>query len=260
MNRSDNTILITGGGSGIGLAIAHRFHDLGNDVIIAGRRQKEIDKAIAGRSRMSGRVLDITDGNAIVAFAAGIVHDYPALNIIINNAGIMRFEDIATKRDLADAEMIITTNLLGPIRLIDALIDHLTTQLNPAIVNLSSGLAFVPLTASATYSASKAALHFYTVSLREALHGIVEVIEIVPPGVQTDLTPGQSSRQGYMPLSHFVDEVFAIIEDRPTPPEILVEKVKMQRFAERENRFDATLKTMNEVAEKTRQSLSKVTT
>ena len=255
MKLDGNTILITGGATGIGQAMAKRFHDLGNHVIVAGRRQAEVDKSIAGRDRMSGLLVDVADPASIAAFSAQVIKEHPALNVVINNAGIMKFENVAAKRDLTDAEATIATNLLGPIRLTDALIDHLAAQPTATIINLSSGLAYVPLTATPTYSATKAAIHFYTVSLREALAGKVEVLELVPPGVQTELTPGQSSRPGYMPLGDFIDEVFAILAEQPTPPEILVEKVNMQRFAERENRFDATLKTMNEMAEKARSAV-----
>ena len=201
---------------------------------------------------MSGFVLDVTEPASIAAFAARVTVGHPELNVLVNNAGIMKFEDVTSKRDLADAETTIATNLLGPIRLTDALMDHLAGRPSATIINLSSGLAFVPLTATPTYSATKAAIHFYTVSLREALVGKIEVIEFVPPGVQTELTPGQSNRPGYMPLGDFIEEVFGILARQPTPPEILVDKVRMQRFAEREARFDATLKTMNEMAEETR--------
>jgi uncharacterized oxidoreductase len=99
----------------------------------------------------------------------------------------------------------------------------------PRSSNVSSGLAFVPLSGTATYSASKAAIHSYTVSLREQLKGRVEIIELAPPAVQTELTPGQSKREGYMPLAHFIDEVMALFHREPTPKEILVERVSPLR-------------------------------
>lgn len=116
------------------------------------------------------------------------------------------------------------------------------------VVNVTSGLAFLPMVDAPTYSASKAAIHSYTVSLREALRGRVEVIELVPPGVQTDLTPGQANRPGYLPLGEYLDEVMANWAATPTPPEILVERVLFNRNAEREGRFDASLTEMNERA------------
>jgi uncharacterized oxidoreductase len=165
----------------------------------------------------------------------------------------MRFEALDRSRDLADAEATITTNLLGPIRLVNALVEHLAARPNAAIVNVSSGLAFVPLVATPTYSATKAAIHSYTQSLRDALTGKIEVIELAPPAVQTELTPGQSSREGYLPLEDFIDEVMALFAKDPTPAEILVERVGFLRNAEAENRFDQTFAALNEFARKARE-------
>lgn len=248
MKTSGNTILMTGGGSGIGEALAHRFHDRGDTVIIAGRRQDALDRAAEGRARIHTRTLDVEDAAATEAFARAIVADFPDLNVLFNNAGIMKFEDLTAARDLGDAEATVAINILGPIRLTNALIDHLAGQPDAAIVTVTSGLAYVPLVAAPTYSASKAAIHSYTVSLRTQLAGKVEVIELAPPGVQTDLTPGQAKRPGYMPLKAFADAVAAQFAQQPTPREILVDEVQFLRQAEREGRFDETLKTLTERA------------
>ena len=248
MKRTGNTILITGGGSGIGEALAHRFHDLGNTVIIAGRRQATLDAAAAGRANIHTVTLDADDAGAVATFAATITTRFPELNVLINNAGIMRVETLDTARDLADAEATIATNLLGPIRLTNALIDHLVDRGDGTIVNVTSGLAFVPLVMTPTYSATKAALHSYTVSLRAALADKVEVIELAPPAVQTELTPGQSTREGYQPLDDFADEVLALFGEDPTPAEVLVQRVHPLRFAERDDRFAATLERLNTLA------------
>lgn len=248
MKRSGNTILITGGGSGIGAALGQRFHDAGNTVIVAGRRRDALEAVIAGRSNMHAMTLDIGNAAAIEAFAQALVAAHPQLNVLINNAGIMQHEDVATRRDLAAAEATVATNLLGPIRLTNALVDHLKTRADSAIVNVTSGLAFVPLAAAATYSATKAAIHSYTVSLRAALAGQVEVIELAPPAVQTDLTSGQRTRAGYQPLEEFADEAFALFDQNPTPREILVERVKFLRNAEVEGRFDAALAAITQLA------------
>lgn len=240
MKTSGNTILMTGGGSGIGEALAQRFHDLGNHVIVAGRRQEALDAAIAGRPNMSAMVLDIDSAQGVEDFARRVVAAHPRLNVLINNAGIMKLEQAGARRDLADAESTIETNLLGPIRLINALTDHLAAQDSAAMVNVTSGLGFVPMVFAPTYSATKAAIHSYTVALREVLKGRIEVIELAPPAVQTDLTPGQRDRPGYQPLDEFADEVIALFKTAPTPPEILVERVKFLRNAEAEGRFDAT--------------------
>lgn len=246
MKISGNTILITGGGSGIGEALAHRFHDLGNTVIVVGRRVQALERVTTGRPRMHAMPLDIADARDIAAFAKRIVAEHPTLNVVINNAGIMRFEALDQARNLSDAEATITTNLLGPIRLTDALIEHLLGQPDAALINVSSGLAFVPLTATPTYAATKAAIHSYTVSLREALKGRIEVIELVPPAVQTDLTPGQATREGYLPLADFIDEVMALFQQQPTPREILVQRVAFLRNAEAEHRFDHAVMSLND--------------
>ena len=248
MKTSGNTILITGGGSAIGEALAHRFHDAGNTVIIAGRRQDALDKAAEGRANMHAVTLDVESAEGVADFAKRVLAAHPALNVLVNNAGIMRFEALDAQRDLADAEATITTNLLGPIRLTNALIDHLAAQPDAAIVNVTSGLAFVPLVDTPTYCATKAAIHSYTVAMRDALQGKVEVIELAPPAVQTGLTPGQETRPGYQPLGDFTDEVMALFGQSPTPPEILVERVKFLRNAESEGRFDATFGQLNQMA------------
>ncbi|ATY31799.1 SDR family oxidoreductase [Sphingomonas psychrotolerans] len=253
MKTSGNTILISGGGSGIGAALAQRFHAQGNRVIVAGRRREALDAVIGGREGMFAMTLDVESAEAIEDFALRVIAEHPSLNVLINNAGIMRFEALDTRRDLADAEATITTNLLGPIRLTNALIEHLAARGDAAIVNVTSGLAFVPLVDTPTYNATKAAIHSYTVSLREALKGKVEVIELAPPAVQTGLTPGQESRPGYQPLDEFIDEVMALLGQQPTPGEILVERVKGLRFAEREGRFDTALAQMGEMARKARE-------
>lgn len=253
MKLSGNTILITGGASGIGEALAHRFHDLGNTVIVAGRRREALERAIAGRANMHAVELDVSDAAGLAAAAARLVADFPALNVLINNAGVMYFEPLDTARDLADAEATVETNLLGPIRLTNALIDHLAARDDSAVINVTSGLAFVPLVAAPTYSATKAAVHSYTVALRDALEGKVEVIELAPPGVQTALTPGQENRPGYLPLEDFADEVMALFSVVPTPKEILVERVKPLRLAEQDKRFDEALQSINEFARKARE-------
>jgi len=252
MKSSGNTILITGGGSGIGAALAHRFHDAGNVVIIAGRRQVALDAAAEGRPNIHTMALDVESAEGVADFAARVLASFPALNVLINNAGIMRFEALDHARDLSDAEATITTNLLGPIRLTNALIDHLVAQPDSAIVNVTSGLAFVPLVDTPTYNATKAAIHSYTIAMRDALAGKVEVIELAPPAVQTGLTPGQESREGYQPLDEFADEVMALFAQQPTPPEILVQRVAFLRNAEREGRFDETFQQLNQFARQAR--------
>ncbi|WP_439212043.1 SDR family oxidoreductase [Duffyella gerundensis] len=241
MKSTGNTFLITGGGTGIGLALAQRWHDMGNHVIITGRRQQVLQDAVAGRERMTAYALDVTAPDAIDRFVQQVIADHPAINILVNNAGIFSAEKVTTRRDISDAERMIETNIVGPMRLTNAMIDHLSGQPNAALINVSSGLAFVPFPAAPTYSATKAALHAWTAAIRPLLKDKVEVIEIVPPQVQTELTPGQSQDANSMPLDAFADEVIALLHATPTPAEVCVERVRYFREAEAKGQFDEAL-------------------
>jgi len=256
MRASGNTVLMTGGGSGIGEALAHRLHDRGDRVIVAGRRREALERAAQGRPGVAIAVLDVDDPAGVADFTARVLADHPDLNVLVNNAGVMRLEPIDRARDLSAAEETIRTNLLGPIRLIDAFVEHLAATPDAAIINVTSGLAFVPLIDAAVYSATKAAIHSYTASLRAVLEGRVSVIELAPPGVQTDLTPGQATRPGYMPLDDFADEIMALLAGQPVPDELLVERVRPLRHAERDGQFAERLTMLNQSARAARAAQS----
>ena len=246
MNLTGNTILITGGGSGIGCGLAKELHALGNQVVIAGRRRHALEETTAANPGMKSLTLDIEDPAAIRAFAAQVATEFPALNVLINNAGIMRAEDLLEQKDLTDAEAIVTTNLLGPIRLTAALLPHLQKQPRAAIVNVSSGLAFLPLALTPTYCATKAAIHSYTESLRYQLRATpIEVIELIPPYVATHLMNGADDPHA-MPLDQFIAEVMEILKTQPTPAEICVEAVKGLRFSAASGKYGVIFAGLNE--------------
>jgi len=236
MQTTDNTILITGGGSGIGRALAERFHALGNRVIITGRRQEMLEEMAAAHPGMEFRTLDIADAAAVADFSARMRADFPELNVVINNAGIMPSEAVtAPDFSLASAEATVATNLLGPIRLTAGLLPHLMTRDRAAVLFVSSGLAFLPLAVTPTYCATKAAIHSYAQSLRFQLRETsVEVIELAPPYVQTQLQgPRQESDPNAMPLKDFIDDTMDILTRNPDVQEVLVERVHPLRFAEK---------------------------
>ena len=247
MKTTGNTILITGGGSGIGRGLAEAFHALGNQIIIAGRRKPVLDETTAANPGMTSVTLDIENPANIRTLAAELSMRYAALNLLINNAGIMRAEKLqAQQEDLSDAESTIATNLLGPIRLTAALLPLLQKQPHSAIMNVSSGLAFVPMAPTPTYCATKAAIHSYTQSLRYQLRGsTTEVIEIIPPYVATDLLGGGSDPRA-MPLDKFIAEVMEILKTQPTVAEVCVEKVRHLRFAAESGHYDSVFQGLNE--------------
>ncbi len=240
MKMSGNTILVTGGGSGIGRALAESWHRAGNTVIVAGRRRAALADVVAANPGMTALELDATEPASIAAGVAEVLARFPDLNVLVNNAGIMRPETLTDPAFVATAEATIATNLLGPIHLTAALLPHLATRPDAAVLNVTSGLAFVPLAATPTYSATKAALHSWTMSLRHQLAGTsVEAIEIAPPYVQTTLMgDAQATDPRAMPLAEFVAEVMSLLGRDPTPAEVIVGRCEPLRYAERNGKTD----------------------
>jgi uncharacterized oxidoreductase len=251
MQITGNTILITGGTSGIGRALAEVFHKAGNKVIVAGRRQALLDEVTAANPGMASTALDVQDIDSLPDFATGIAQQFPALNVLINNAGIMKPEDLHDPNaDFENVEATIETNLIAPLRLTAALLPHLKKQHRSAIINVTSGLAFVPLAMTPTYCATKAAIHSWTQSLRYQLRKTsVQVIELAPPYVQTELMgPHQTQDPRAMPLAAFVAEVIEILGTRPNTNEILVQRVLPLRYAAEQGyeKYDQFVQTFND--------------
>jgi uncharacterized oxidoreductase len=221
MKLKNNTILVTGGASGIGRGLAEALHRLGNQVIISGRRTERLAATVAANPGMRSYPLDIADSENIRTVMRQIVDGNPNLNVLVNNAGIMLADDSSAPIDEALLASTVTTNLLGPIRVTGSLIGHLKRQKAATVINVTSVLGFVPLAMTAVYCATKAAMHSYSQSMRYMLRGTsVEVLELAPPWVRTELMNSQDVEQA-MPLADFIAQAMTALETGAD--EILVE-------------------------------------
>lgn len=247
MDISGNTIFIPGATSGIGLALALRLHDRGNTVIVGGRRTDRLDAIAAEPPGLHTVRVDTADPASIDEAARIVLTRHPDLNVLVTMAGIMRAEDWSTPDGfLATAEETVTTNILGPIRLIAAFIEHLRAQPAATIMTVSSGLAFAPLRVTPSYNASKAAIHLLSESLRlQFADTTVSVVELEPPAVRTALMPGHEENETAMPLDAFIDEVMTLLETQPDATEIQVERVKFLRYGEARGDYAEVVATLN---------------
>src|SRR5436309_6815210 len=215
MKRTGRTILITGGSAGIGLAFALKFVELGNEVIVTGRRQVVLDNVKAKHPKLHTIQSDVADPGQIAALAARVKADFPKLDVLMNNAGIMLYKNLrAPATDLAGLMAEVNINVGGVIGTTSAFIDILTAN-KGTVINVSSGLAFVPLPAAPIYSATKAAIHSYTQSLRFQLEETgVEVIDLMPPAVKTDLSADIAEGDGItlMTTDELVKQSFASLK------------------------------------------------
>lgn len=249
MKLTGNTILVTGGTSGIGRGLAEAFHDRGNRVIITGRRKALLDEVSKARPGISGFELDINDDSALAQLADTVQEQFPKLNVLIANAGISLPENLAgADWNTSDTEALISTNIIGTLRTISAFLPILKQHEESVVLATSSKLAFVPLAAFPTYCASKAFMHSWLQSFRYQVRDIpIEVLELLPPYVATALTgPAQIDDPRAMPLDAFIAEVMQLLEDgNHVNGEILVERSRSDRFAEREGRYDAVFSLVN---------------
>lgn len=247
MNISGNTVFIPGATSGIGLALALALKARGNTVIVGGRRTDVLEQIAAEHPGIDTVRIDTADADSITAAARQVLTAHPDLDVLVTMAGIMQAEDWRKPESfLAGAESIVTTNVLGPIRLIGAFVEHLQTRPSATIMTVSSGLAFTPLRITPTYNASKAAIHMLSESVRLQLSGTsVSVVELVPPAVRTELMPGHEENEHAMPLDEFIAEVMGLIESQPDAKEIQVERVKFLRYGEARGDYDQVVETLN---------------
>ncbi|WP_328330122.1 SDR family NAD(P)-dependent oxidoreductase [Kribbella sp. NBC_00382] len=246
MKTTGNTIFITGGTSGLGLGLALRWHALGNHVIIGGRRKELLDQIATQHPGIDTVVLDVDDPASIQSAYDEVTTRYPDLNALLTMSGIMRAENLLDPAHVETAEAIITTNLLGTIRTIATFTPFLVTKPDATILTVSSGLAFTPLALTPAYNATKAAIHSYSQSLRLQLAGTgVQVIELIPPAVQTTLMPGQETSEHAMPLDEYLTETMDLLAAQPDAEEITVQRVGFLRDAERENRLPEAIAALN---------------
>jgi len=249
MKTTGNTILVTGGTSGIGRALAEAFHDKGNQVIVTGRRQALLDEIVARRPAMTGMQLDLDDPASLARVTDSVRTGFPALNVLVANAGISRMEDIATDGwDLSNAGAIVQTNIIGVLGAVAAFLPMLKGRPGATIMATSSALAFVPRADFPTYCASKAFLHSWLISLRHQLRALpVEVLELSPPYVRTALTGAhQASDERAMPLDDYVAQVMNLLDRGDHPRgELLLERDHPRRWAERDGRYDSIFAALN---------------
>ncbi|OHV08752.1 SDR family oxidoreductase [Kushneria phosphatilytica] len=208
MDLSGNTVLVTGGGSGIGLAIAERFLDAGSEVIICGRREDRLREAQQQHPALHVRVGDVEHQQGREALIEQITREFPNFNVLVNNAGLQRRHRFAEDdAPWSERQQEIAINFEAPVHLASLVLDHFRAQPRAAVINVSSGLAFVPGLFAPVYSATKAALHSFSLSLRgELAHTPIEVIEIAPPAVNTDLG-GVGVHVHGEPVDAFADSV-----------------------------------------------------
>ena len=197
MKPTENTILVTGGGSGIGRGLAEAFHKLGNKVIVAGRRKANLTDVVRANPGIDSVELDVSNPESIASVSKKLISRYPKLNVLLNNAGIMLLDDVSKPIDDNLLTSQFETNLFGTVRMTSAFIEHLKTQKSGTVLNVSSVLGFVPMAFAALYSATKAGIHAYSMGLRYMLKGTsVEVQEIAPPWVRTDLLHSNEEPRG----------------------------------------------------------------
>ncbi|OII14333.1 SDR family oxidoreductase [Curtobacterium sp. MCBA15_008] len=229
MDITDRTVLIVGGTSGIGLGLARRFADAGSTVVVGGRDTDRVEG-------LETVTVDVSDPESVTRARDEVLAAHPDLDLVVTMSGVMLLEDLRDPAHIAQTETTIAVNLLGTIRVVDAFTPHLIALGHGDVMTVTSGIAFLPFPLMASYGASKAGVHAYTEALRAHLAGTgVGVTELVPPAVAT---AGQEQvNPNALPLDAFLDEVVGLLTQTPTPDEIVVERARALRWAERDGTY-----------------------
>jgi short-subunit dehydrogenase involved in D-alanine esterification of teichoic acids len=241
MDVTGNTVFVAGATQGIGLALARRFQDAGNTVVIGGRRRDVLDRLAADHG-FGTVVLDVTDPESVFAARDEVIADHPELNVLVAMAGIMVAEDVTGPDFLASAE----TNILGTVRLVAAFTEHLQTRQDSTIITMSSGLAHTPLAITPSYNGSKAFIHLFSETIRLQLADTsVGVIELCAPAIRTELMPGGSQTAAFYPLEDYIEDTWTVLAGRPDVTEVVIDRVRPLRDSEVEDRYAQTVRLLN---------------
>ncbi|MFE0820672.1 SDR family oxidoreductase [Streptomyces sp. NPDC058847] len=245
MDTTGNTVFIAGGTRGIGLALARRFREAGNTVIIGGRREEALDQ-LAAEYGFDTVTVDVTDLDSVLTSRDRVVSAHPEVNVLVAMAGIMVAEYVKKPDFLEAAERTVETNILGTLRLIAAFTEHLQTRPDSTIITVSSGLAHTPLGITPSYNGSKAFIHLFSETIRLQLADTsIKVVELCAPALRTELMPGGSQVEGFYPLESYIEDTWAILSEQPDVTEVIIDRVKPLRLSEVENRYAATVEMLN---------------
>jgi uncharacterized oxidoreductase len=216
MNTSNNTILITGGATGIGYALAELFLKMGNEVVICGRRPERLEEAKSNLPRLHVIITDVSKATGRKDLVNWMIEHFPSFNILVNNAGIQNYVSLKKENSVDSFKKEIATNFSAPVHLTNLIASHFSKQKESAVINISSGLGFIPIAIFPVYCATKAALHSFSLSSRHQFRDTsIKVFEIIPPIVETELgrdSSGKNRDIKGIPASEVAEETLKALQ------------------------------------------------